>query len=1146
VRRTTAYKGDFWSVIGLVHRRKSTAIAVTFRRSCFLAVSDSVRKETGATRVGNVRGMMLRLGTLNVRSAQQGNLEGTLKGLEVLGIDICLLSETKLSDDKFTKAAFGYDVYATKAKSSSQGGVALAIKQARGKDWDTEDLQRYGPNVIGCTLVSGIKRTRVIGVYLPLQEADDASIESMVQAVTSATDPVVVLGDFNANLGESACARSRGQRYGNRNGNGNSEGERRRMAVAAAVTSLGLMDSGKGFLQKQAVGVWTWQQWRRNVRIRSSVDYILLPSTTEVRRHRIRRCPFSDTDHRMVYIDLPLQTKGKHKKYMFAFKTWPCPLPKEADRTAADKLFQACLDSRSPPKVKEADKGRPMWISEGTWRSIRLKADTRKLRPTARRRLKIRRLKKTIKKGLQNDRDRRLDTAACEIEAAMAKDTTDGYRILSRWYKRREAKGLALSHAAMSGVEEEYKKLYTRPPSPCGEMIPLVAAGRFRIRDEIPDDGEIRVAVRGLRRGKAAGPSGLSVDELKDWEDQEEDEETSPEWLQVVALVQHAFETGESPGAFDVGTLVLVPKDEAGKFRGIALLESLYKVISSIVNRRVSRAVVFHDGIHGFTKRRSCATAILETKLAMQLAKREGRMYYQVFLDLSKAYDTLDRERLYLVMEAYGMGPNILRLLKNTWADSGVVPKQEGRFGRLIPTDRGVKQGDIPSPIFFNLVIDAVIRAEESGRRRTARPDADGTGLAGQSEFSGPPPDHPDVTFYADDGRIGGSDAALVQGSLDTFTDLFSRMGLVMNASKTVAMTSAFPARLGSVHSEVYRRKLDGTGAIYKAQSQVLGACSICLKIMQMRSLARHSREQHPGAPGCRLTMDQPEPLRQGGHTFIVDMEAGLLHDCPVANCRYACTNPSIMRRHFAYRHPEDRLEVLHQPGYSQCISCGIMQNGLHKTKHLATAFCREGTLRLAALKQRRTVAAAAEAPASFTVGPKVLEQVTEFKYLGRVIAQDDSDLAACIRNIARARAKWGAISRVLRRDGASTFNFSRFYMVIVSAVLLYGSETWVVTRRIQSMLEAFHNRVARTIAGTFIRKRDGDVESWIYPAVETTLRLSHLQSLGYYLEKRRATFRDYAEARGSYARCRQSLTSAYPFPTLWEQLDNIIISESS
>jgi hypothetical protein len=190
-------------------------------------------------------------------------------------------------------------------------------------------------------------------------------------------------------------------------------------------------------------------------------------------------------------------------------------------------------------------------------------------------------------------------------------------------------------------------------------------------------------------------------------------------------------------------------------------------------------------------------------------------------------------------------------------------------------------------------------------------------------------------------------------------------------------------------------------------------------------------------------------------------------------------------------------------------------------------------------------------APVSFTVGDKVLDMVQAFKYLGRVIARDDSDLAAYHHNIAHARTKWTQISRVLRRDKASKYTMARFYMAIVSTVLLYGSETWVLTRRINMLLEAFHNRAgARTISGVFIRKRGGDAEEeaerWVYPSVEAVLKLAHIQPVGTYLDRRRVNFRGYADERLRYKQCQQSDTWTYPFPTLWEQLDNTIMTTAS
>jgi hypothetical protein len=177
-------------------------------------------------------------------------------------------------------------------------------------------------------------------------------------------------------------------------------------------------------------------------------------------------------------------------------------------------------------------------------------------------------------------------------------------------------------------------------------------------------------------------------------------------------------------------------------------------------------------------------------------------------------------------------------------------------------------------------------------------------------------------------------------------------------------------------------------------------------------------------------------------------------------------------------------------------------------------------------------------------VGTKQLKIVPEFKYLGRVITRDDSDLAACIRNVGRARAKWGEIGKVLRRDGATAYTTSRFYMVIVTAVLLFGSETWVVTRRIEEMLTTFHNKCARIIGRTYIRPKAGTPTEWIYPTVACSLTAAHLLPLRTYLDHRRVTFRAYAMTRPIYLRCEESSLIAQPFLTLWDQLNNTTTDE--
>jgi hypothetical protein len=48
---------------------------------------------------------------------------------------------------------------------------------------------------------------------------------------------------------------------------------------------------------------------------------------------------------------------------------------------------------------------------------------------------------------------------------------------------------------------------------------------------------------------------------------------------------------------------VLIPKAEQGKYRGIALLEVIYKLISTIIDTRLKDAIEFDDALHGFIKK---------------------------------------------------------------------------------------------------------------------------------------------------------------------------------------------------------------------------------------------------------------------------------------------------------------------------------------------------------------------------------------------------------------------------------------------------------------------------------------------------------------------------------------------------------------
>ena len=49
-------------------------------------------------------------------------------------------------------------------------------------------------------------------------------------------------------------------------------------------------------------------------------------------------------------------------------------------------------------------------------------------------------------------------------------------------------------------------------------------------------------------------------------------------------------------------------------------------------------------------------------------------------------------------------------------------------------------------------------------------------------------------------------------------------------------------------------------------------------------------------------------------------------------------------------------------------------------------------------------------------------------------------------QNLQRARGKWGQLAKILGREGADRKKVGRFYVTVVKSVLLFGSETWVLT----------------------------------------------------------------------------------------------------
>ena len=78
----------------------------------------------------------------------------------------------------------------------------------------------------------------------------------------------------------------------------------------------------------------------------------------------------------------------------------------------------------------------------------------------------------------------------------------------------------------------------------------------------------------------------------------------------MVELVQTAFWDRDLAEEDTWKAVVLIPKGK-GDYRGIGLVEVMWKVVAVILNRRFTSSINFHDVLHGFWAGRITGTSSL-------------------------------------------------------------------------------------------------------------------------------------------------------------------------------------------------------------------------------------------------------------------------------------------------------------------------------------------------------------------------------------------------------------------------------------------------------------------------------------------------------------------------------------------------------
>ena len=223
--------------------------------------------------------------------------------------------------------------------------------------------------------------------------------------------------------------------------------------------------------------------------------------------------------------------------------------------------------------------------------------------------------------------------------------------------------------------------------------------------DDIFSLQEVKQAVSSLKLSKARGIDDIPNECFK----------FAPPVLidKLLVLYNMVGDLKILPPKFNHGKIVLIhkkgPAEMLSNYRPLTVCISMYGIYSRMLNSRLTKVVEDHDLLGeiqaGFRKTRSASDNLFVLNTILSKAKELGQQVHKSFIDITKAYDTVNRPLLWRKMRKMGFSDSFVNNIETLYNDDCITSNINGRTTRPVYLSRGVKQGCSLSPMLFALYL---------------------------------------------------------------------------------------------------------------------------------------------------------------------------------------------------------------------------------------------------------------------------------------------------------------------------------------------------------------------------------------------------------------------------------------------------------